>query len=142
MKKTISVLFALLTLACSTANAAGKDDLWESKISIEGMEMMGMAIPSQKICTQAGRSMDPNDAMKGQDGCTVSDYKSAGTKSSWKYKCTGAQPMSGSAEMNATANEYTIKMKTQTAQGNMNMTANGKKIGSCNYETDGPQAKK
>jgi hypothetical protein len=142
MKKTILILFSLLTLASSMVNAAGKDDLWESKISIEGMDMMGMAIPSQKICTQAGKSMDPNDAMKGQDGCTVSDYKNSGTKSSWKFKCTGAQPMSGSAEMNATPNEYTIKMNTQSAQGNLNMTANGKKIGSCNYETDGPQAKK
>ncbi|HSH97553.1 MAG: DUF3617 domain-containing protein [Methylophilaceae bacterium] len=141
MKKTITTLFALLTLASSMANAAGKDDLWESKISIEGMEMMGMAIPSQQICTKAGRSVDPNDAMKGQDNCSVSDYKSSGSKSSWKFKCTGSEPMSGSADMNATANEYTIKMKTQSSQGNMNMTANGKKIGTCNYETDSPEAK-
>jgi len=141
MKKTTTILFALLSLTYSLANAAGKDDLWESKISIEGMDMMGMAIPSQQICTKAGRSVDPNDAMKGQDNCTVSDYKNSGTKSSWKFKCTGSEPMSGSADMTATANEYTIKMKTQSSQGNMNMTANGKKIGTCNYETDSPEAK-
>jgi len=133
--------FALSLLAGSVVMAANNDVLWESTMSIEGMDMAGMGMPSQKICMRNGKAVDAKDAMKGQEDCTTSDLKVSGNKSSWKFKCSGANPMTGTAEMTSSPNEYTMKMKSHSSEGDMNMVTTGKKIGTCNYDTDSAEAK-
>lgn len=137
--------FMFLVLGIDIAWASpGNDTLWETTMTMDGMGMPGgMGMPSQKICTRASEgktTVDPKDAMKGQKNCTMSDVKTFGNKATWNFKCTGEHPMTGTAEVSGNQNEYTMKMKTHMAEGDMNMTTVGKKIGTCNYDTDSMEA--
>ncbi len=134
-----------LAAMCSvTVLAAGNDELWE--ISTK-MEMAGMpfAMPGQisKVCIQKGHQADPNNAIpkdKNQD-CKISDVKTSAKKSSWTMQCEGKDPMSGSGEMTFGDGTYSGKMKMHSKDGDMNMAYQGRKIGTCDYATDSPQAK-
>lgn len=144
MKKILSVIVLLGLINSAFVWAAGSDELWEVSTK---MEMAGMpfAMPGQtsKVCMQKGHEKDPNNAVpknKDQD-CKMSESKVSGNKSSWKMKCEGKNPMTGSGEMTYGDGKYSGKMKMHSKDGDMTMAYDGKRIGSCNYETDSPQAK-
>ena len=143
MKNIFLGMVWLGAMSSATVLAAGSDELWE----VTGkMEMAGMpfAMPAQtsKICMQKGHESDPNNAVpkdKNQD-CKMSDVKVSGKKSSWQMKCEGEHPMTGSGEMTRGDGTYSSKMKMHSKDGDMTMVNEGKRVGSCNYATDGPQA--
>jgi len=143
MKNLLSGMVLLGLISSVSAWGAGSDELWE----VTGkMEMAGMpfAMPAQtsRICLQKGHENDPNKAVpkdKNQD-CTMSDVKISGKKSTWKMKCEGKNPMTGEGEMTRGDGTYSGKTTFHTKDGDMKMVYEGKRVGTCNYATDGPQA--
>jgi hypothetical protein len=143
MKNIFLGMVWLGAMSSATVLAAGSDELWEVT---NKMEMAGVpfAMPAQttKVCMQKGHEKDPNNAVskdKNQD-CKMSDAKVSGNKSSWQMKCDGKHPMTGNGEITYGDGTYSGKMKTHSKDGDMTMVYEGKRIGSCNYATDGPQA--
>jgi hypothetical protein len=143
MKHLLLGLAWLVAMSSAAALAAGSDELWEVSTKMD-MPGMPFSMPGQttKVCVQKGHEKDPNNAVpkdKDQD-CKMSDAKVSGNKSSWKMKCEGKHPMTGSGEMTYGEGTYTGKMKMQSKDGDMTMVYDGKRVGTCNYATDGPQA--
>lgn len=142
MKNILLRLMTINVLILSPQiNAADNGELWELSMSFDGAGMSGMALPPTRECLPPNKATDPEQAMKGQDNCSVSDYKVSGNKSSWKFKCTGNEPMTGRAEMLGSATDYTMTINANTARGETKMLSKGKKVGSCNYATDSSAAK-
>ncbi|MEQ1629277.1 MAG: DUF3617 family protein [Gallionella sp.] len=142
MKKSLWLLAALCL--SSVAQAAGNDELWAVTTKME-MEGMPFAMPGQtsNVCIEKGKQNDPNRAVPADkdQNCKMSDVKVSGNKSSWKMKCTGKEPMTGSGEMTSGNGSYTGKMQMHSADGDMNMRYDGKRIGTCDYATENPSAK-
>jgi hypothetical protein len=134
MKK---LLFGIISsgLICSvSAMAAGSDELWEvtSKMEMPGMPF---AMPAQtvRVCMKKGHANDPNSAIpknNGQD-CKITDTKISGNKSSWKMKCEGTHPMTGSGEITNREGSYSGKMEAHSGDGEMTMVYEGKRVGTC-----------
>lgn len=144
MNKLLIGLMLVCMSISDTAWAAGSDELWEITNKME-MEGMPFAMPGQtnKVCMQKGKQNDPAQALpkdKEQD-CKMSDVKMSGNKSSWKMSCSGKHPMTGVGEMTSSSGSYSGKVKMHSADGDMNMSYEGKRIGSCDYAKDGPEAK-
>ena len=144
MKNIFLGMVWLGAMSSATVLAAGSDELWEVSTK---MEMAGMpfAMPGQtnKVCMQKGHEKDPNNAVpkdKDQD-CEITESRVSGNKSSWKMKCSGKNPMTGSGEMTYGDGKYSGKMKMHSKDGDMTMAYDGKRIGTCNFATDSPQAK-
>jgi hypothetical protein len=124
--------------------AAGNDELWEvtNKMEMPGMPF-SMPGHSSNVCIQKGKQNDPSHAVptdKDQD-CKMSDVKMSGNKSSWKMTCTGKNAMTGSGEMTSGNGTYSGKMQMHSKDGDMTMSYDGKRIGTCDYATDNPMAK-
>lgn len=141
MKKSLWLLAALCL--SGVAQAAGNDELWAVTTKME-MEGMPFAMPGQtsNVCIEKGKQNDPNRAVPADKdrNCTMSDVKVSGNRSSWKMKCTGKDPMTGSGEMTSGNGSYTGKMQMHSADGDMTMNYAGKRIGSCDYAKDNPSA--
>jgi hypothetical protein len=130
-----SILAAALALATSLAVAQGKDELWEvsTRMSMEGMPagMPGMA-QTQQVCADK----DPKKAAtQGPDmqECTVGDYKQSGNRITMSVTCP-----QGTATIeqtfNAARTEYRQTMKMKTRDGDMEMSATGRKVGTCDAQ--------
>ncbi len=142
MKKIFIAILGLSGLTyLAVANAAGKDELWEvsSKMEMAGMPI-AMPAQTQNVCLRKGMEADPKHANKNEE-CSYSDLKRSGNKTTFNMKCTGKDPMTGSAEMINKSDAYNIKMKMHSNDGDMNMVTNGKRIGSCDFDKDGHVAK-
>lgn len=118
--------------------AAAKDtgDLWEVTSQMS-MEAMPMAIPAQtlKVCA-AKQWKQPPGGMDERQKCTTSDFKTAGTKSTWKVSCAGPPAMTGEGEITRNgADAYSGVIKFASADGNMTIKLNGHRVGAC----DNPQ---
>ena len=113
--KHILLGFAWLVATSSvTTLAGGSDELWEISMKMD-MPGVPFSMPAQtsKVCMQKGHEKDPNNAVpkdKDQD-CKMSDTKVSANKSSWKMKCDGKHPMTGSGEMTYGDGTYSGKMK-------------------------------
>ena len=142
--KYLLQLIGLFGLSISlSAGAAGNDELWEvtSKMDMPGMPF---AMPGQttKMCMQKGQAGDPNKSVpknKDQD-CTMSDVRMSGNTSSWKMTCTGKHPMTGTGEITRGDGTYSGKTVMHSKDGDMTMVYSGKRVGNCDYATEGPQA--
>lgn len=144
MKRLLLVVLLGCAMGSGVSLAAGNDELWEvtNKMDMPGMPF---AMPGQtsKVCMQQGKQGDPNQAVpkdKEQD-CKMSDVKMTGNKSSWKIACTGKNAMTGNGEMTFGNGAYSGKMQMHSKDGDMTMSYEGKRIGSCDYATDSPMAK-
>lgn len=95
------------------------------------MEMMGMAMPMppQDVCAPAGGS---ERMIPMQDDCQVSNYRSSGSRSTWDFRCTGDQPMSGTGEFTQQGADGYQGRITGTVEGEpMTMSFEGRKVGVC-----------
>lgn len=144
MKKLLLILLVGCLSSSGILLAAGNDELWAvtSKMEMEGMPF---AMPGQtnNVCMQKGKQNDPNQAVPADKdkNCKMSDVKMSSNKSSWKIACTGKEPMTGSGEMTSGNGFYHGKMLMHSADGDMTMSYDGKRIGSCDYAKDNPAVK-
>ncbi len=125
--KTILALAAFLPLVA--AHAAGTDDLWEvtTQMNMAGMPA-GMGARTQQVCTE--KSAERKPVMPSRENCKVTDYKESGNRMTVTVTCPDS---TGVIEQtyNAARTEYKGTMKMKTRDGDMTMTMNGRKVGSC-----------
>jgi hypothetical protein len=128
-----SLLAAALALAAvalaDAPGAAGAGELWEVTSS---MSMQGFAMPPQthRSCTAKG-AQEPAGA-SAQPGCTASDFKVIGNKTSWRVECAGPPPMKGTGEITRTgADAYSGAIRFSSEQGAMTLKLNGRRVGAC-----------
>lgn len=140
MKK---ILFASLACAASVFSASAfsaQGEYWEVSVKME-MPGMPFAMPAttSKVCIPKGGEKDPQRAAASKE-CVMTDIKTSGNKSSWKFKCNqDGEIMTGSGELSGNAHEYRGVMHMSGKSGGedmkMTQTYHGKHIGgSCDAD--------
>lgn len=112
-----------------TAQAREPGDLWE--VTTE-MRMEGMALPpnTQRVCSPKQSNEPP--VGPGDDKCKVSDFKSSGTKTTWKVRCDGPPASTGSGEIVYQGKDrYSGTMQMSSSEGDMTIKYAGRRIGDC-----------
>ena len=127
----VSSMGTVPVLAADTPPAAEKDgELWEvtSQMTMEGMPM---AMPARTVKVCAPKEWkEPPAAADDSRKCVNSDFKSEGTKVTWKVKCAGPPPMSGEGEINRAGSDAWSGQILFAAEGaTMKMKLDGKKVG-------------
>lgn len=158
MKRAKVALLAGVVASAATvlAQPGGprRDGNWEVTVEMQMPNMpAGIGMPPMKStqCVTKEDANDPNKAVpRGpQRGgppsdCKVSDYKVDGNKVSYKMACTGAQPMTGTAEFVYGADTYNgtvvVNMSMERGGPSMPMTMKyaGKRLGDCTKEKARP----
>jgi hypothetical protein len=100
------------------------------------MPGMPMAIPetTMTLCVEKGAEKDPQQMVKKDSGCEITDIKTSGNKTSWKMHCKkDGDEMTGSGDVTHQTGSYqgTTKLSGKSHGHPINMTANfnGKRIG-------------
>ena len=114
------------------AEATG--EFWEvtSKMEMPGMPsgmagMMGGG-QAQQVCVLKGQESKPVKS-RGEDNCTMTDFKQSGNTINFNMKCTGKDPMTGSGEFTHTPNSFSQKVKMRSGGEDMMIVSIGKRIG-------------
>lgn len=112
----------------------GPDELWDvtARMEMVGMPMQMPATTSQ-VCMKKDRSADrmvpPNK------DCTMHDVRNVGNRMTFRFVCTGDEPMEGTGEITSTPTSYDgrMTMKGTRRGSDINMVQNfsGKKVGTC-----------
>jgi hypothetical protein len=124
-------VFKGLLLSCAAASlafaqGATPGEKWRVKTT---MQMSGMSMPGQtmEICKQSDADAVP---VKTDDHCQVYDVKRNGNTQSFKMRCTGAEPVEGSAELTYLGSDrYQGKMLMNMRGETMTMAYEGQKLG-------------
>ena len=127
----------VVALACATAmqaGAAGNDELWEvgTQMNMAGMPA-GMGAHTSQVCTEKG---DPRSAVtkaRNMEKCKLTDFKESGSRITMTVSCPEGTGVIDNT-YNAERTEYHGTMKMTTKQGEMTMTMNGRKIGTCDAQ--------
>jgi hypothetical protein len=93
------------------------------------MQMSGMSLPGQtmEFCKPTHADALP---MKTDDQCDIYDMKRTGNTQSFKMRCSGDEPMEGSAEFTyLAADRYQGKMLMKTRGDTMTMAYEGQRLG-------------
>ena len=124
---------AVCVLAVSTISYA--DEKWSVNVNMS-MTGMAMAIPSQThtVCV-AGGEQNRSRMIPMEDGCTTSNIKTTANSMSLHVECPAPQKLSGDLKMTYNANSYKGEMTAKGDfgghQGDIKISYNGKKIGTC-----------
>ncbi len=126
-------LVAVFSVMPLLANAANNDEWWEYTMTMDGMG--DMTLPAQKDCYRKDNIIPSSG-----DDCTNSNTKNKGNKFSTDFSCKDGS--SGHIDGMHSGSESSMKMTMKSAKGETStMTSKGKKVGSCNWETDSSEAK-
>ncbi len=112
--------------------AAEPGYIWENSMEISAM---GMKMPMQttQIC-QPKEWREPPGAQQQDSNCKMSDLKQSPSKVSWKVKCSGPDPVTGSGEMNFQGDtRYSGVVRMSMKEGETLMKLSGKRLGPCEY---------
>ena len=127
------------TLVCSVALPAAAQtrepgDLWEvqTEMSMPGMPA-GMAMPQrppQRVCR--ARNSDKPPVADNDGKCEMYDTKHTSNGFSWKMRCEGNPPSSGSGEMTYEGRDnYKGTMNLAVGNQSMTMKMTGTRVGEC-----------
>lgn len=128
-----NLILATCILAFSTSTYA--DEKWSVTVNF-AMTGMPMVMPAQThtVCV-AGGEQDRSKMIPMENGCTTSNIKSTATSLSLHIECPAPQKLSGDLKMTYGANSYKGEMTAKGDfgghQGDIKISYNGKKIGSC-----------
>jgi hypothetical protein len=126
----------LLALAADPPAAApAKGDQWEVQSQMS-MDAMPMPMPAQKVVVCAPKEWKaPPGAADEKRKCTVSDFKLAGNKATWKTHCDGPPPMDGTGEITRDgADAFTGAIKFTAGEAAMTVKLTGKRLGDCDLK--------
>jgi hypothetical protein len=137
MKTVVTVLVGLVATGVLVyAQNPMRAGRWE--VSMQ-MQMVGMQMPEMKS-NQCVTEDDlrknptsglPNAAQATPDNCTVSDYKVAGNRVTWKMACTGREAMTGDGDLAFTGDAYAGTINVKTGQTAVAVKMTGKRLGDC-----------
>jgi hypothetical protein len=122
---------SLVLMALAPVRAADPPGILWQMTSQMVMEGVPMAMPPQmmKQCTARQWTRPPPG---GDKTCVNSDYTVVGNKATWKMKCSGDMPMTGTGEMTFEGTDSYAGAIKATAEGmSMIIKLSGKKIGTC-----------
>ena len=126
-----AIVFMLCLPRVLMAEPPAKGDLWQviTKMSMAGMPIE-MPAQTAQYCAAKEWTKPPADDNPRQR-CTRSDYHMAGGKATWTESCV-SPAMTGRGEITRlSADVYTGTIQYSSAQGNMTIKLNGRKIGEC-----------
>ena len=126
MMRRFALVMALVFLPVAAEEPAKvMGDLWEvtTQMSMEGAPM---ALPTQKSKRCVAKDQPPV-AADDQHKCTNSDFKTEGSKVTWKTVCEGSMTGEGEITYSDAAN-YTGTLKFTSPHGNMTAKLTGKKL--------------
>jgi hypothetical protein len=131
----IAGCLAVVALASArTAQAQGKDDLWEVTTKME-MPGMPMAMPPQTNRYCIGKGGKDEDYVPKRDNCSVLESKRVGNKASYRMACTGKDAMTVAGETvfgnNAYEGHMTMSGKADGQPFEMSQSYSGKRVGDC-----------
>lgn len=133
---------AVAVVLCSAAvGAAAAPDSGDRYRVTTKMQMAGMSMPGKpvEICTAHAQPVSEQAIPKDKD-CQVQNFRIEGSKASYRFVCTGKSAMTGDGEMETLPDGYRGSMKAQVQGQQMTMSYEGKRIGSCDYATESPEA--
>lgn len=113
------------------AEPPAKGDLWQvtTKMSMEGMPMQMPAQTSKRCAAKHWTAPPAGDNPRQK--CTRSDVSMSGGKMTWTESCV-APAMTGRGEITRQGDDaYSGTIQYSSAQGNMTITLNGRKLGEC-----------
>ena len=124
------LIASALLLACGAAAAAQTvpGERWQHKMTMQ-MGGMSMPIPGGEVCAPAGQAAQ--ELAKPDKNCTVSNVRQSGNRFSADVKCTGKEAMEGTMEMTTGPDLMTGKMTVRSADGEMTMVTESRKLGAC-----------
>ena len=140
MKDLFYSMLVLSLMGSASALAAGSDELWEVTIKTKSEIPGALVMPTMtnKKCRKKGHKT-PNYQGKDDKDCKTI-FKRSGNKYSAQTKCEGEFQMTASIEGTEGDDTYSIKTKMHSKYGDGTTFEEGKRIGTCNYETDGAKA--
>jgi hypothetical protein len=121
-----ALLLSCAAASLALAQGATPGEKWRIKSS---MQMSGMSMPAQtmEICKPTNADAVP---VKTDDNCQVYDMKRTGNTQSFKMRCTGEEPVEGSAEFTYIGSDrYQGKMLMNMRGETMTMAYEGEKLG-------------
>ncbi len=134
--KTLPVVLVLVSLPSVSLAANGmREGLWEITTRME-MPGMPMEMPPTTMthCYTREEVKDQKKVISSDKNCSVTEFKTSGSKVSWKMKCTGESAGTFSGETKFGTDSYVSDMKMQSAEANgmpVSMNVKGKRVGSC-----------
>lgn len=138
----IMVLLGFLP-SLSMAEIRLKPGLWEYKMTMDmpGMPQMPMGGTPMiiKRCLSAEDAKNPSRAFEGHKSkhqCVQEEYKKTGNTISYKVRCSGANPSTGSGEFTIAEDHFEGKMKISMESRQKNVReitqlTSGRRIGEC-----------
>jgi hypothetical protein len=121
------VLAAGVIVASVSAQGPMREGRWETTMQ---MQMAGMTMAPTKTasCITKEQLKDPSKTVPSSaPGCTISDYRVTGTKTTWKTVC---KDMEGTGEMVFKGDTYEGQIVV-TMPHQMTMKISGKRLGDC-----------
>ena len=134
MKKWVIGLLATAATVSVLAQGPRQDGLWEIKVD---MSMQGIDLPQQtqtQCITPAQVRDQENEPLPGLPGggtCKKSDYQASGSRVTFKLKCDGAAPLTGTSEMNYAGDTFTGTFKADLSGQPLTIKYTGKRLGDC-----------
>lgn len=135
-----SGLCAILLVFFSVASFAEPGYMWETTVEVSAM---GMTMPPQTMQNcQPKQWREPPAQEKDRDNdCKVLDFKQSGSKMSWKMKCEGKHPVTGTGEITFQGEtRYSGVVRMSMAEGDSVMKMSGKRLTACDYTGKPPAA--
>ncbi|MBS4096002.1 MAG: DUF3617 family protein [Sulfuricella sp.] len=134
-----SALLAAALLLFPSLALAEPGYTWETTVEVTAM---GMTMPPQTVqACQPRQWREPPQEKNRESDCKVSDFKHVGNKMSWKMKCEGKHPVTGSGEITFQGESYysgVVKMSIPEGESLMKMS--GKRLTACEYTGKPPLA--
>src|SRR5512139_2735812 len=122
---------SVLVLAFGTAATAAETvpgERWQHKMTMQ-MGGMSMPMPGGEVCTPVGQAAQ--ELAKPDKNCTLSNVRQSGNQFSADVKCTGKDAMEGTMQMTTGPDRMTGKMTVRSADGEMTMVTESRKLGAC-----------
>lgn len=118
----------LTALPCLPSLAGEPGETWE--ITSE-MQAAGMSLPAttQQICSPKDAADEPQ-GIPTQENCELYDVQHSGSTTSWKMRCKGDPPTSGSGKMTYSGKDsYRGEMHMTVGSDEMHMKMSGRRLG-------------
>lgn len=129
---TMSMLVLTSLYAGSVYGAAG--ETWDVSTKSVSGEAGGLPEVVVTVCLAPGEAKNPQQFLRQDDDCKLTDLRTVGKKSTWKMQCgSGDDQMTGTGEVTYSSNSFQGVTKLQGRSDgepvNVKMSYQGKKIG-------------
>jgi hypothetical protein len=131
-----AVVVSMLVTAPAARAIDMQEGLWEitTRMEMPGMPA-GMGAHTVQHCYTKQDVQDPKEALPKDDRCTIGDFRTQGTTTTWTMRCAGDAEMTGRGSMTYRGTSYagTIDMQMKEGGQTMNVTQRieGRRLGAC-----------